>query len=294
MLTVIKRLRTSPDELKQQALKAADAIAVRWDVPQGQRYPGQPADDKELYIEVEPNVWAIWPHDMRDTRPRLRLTAPDPETGEQGRVSGRLLPDDLLFGIPSSAIPVLLALVPVAAMVLLVGSYLGPMGYGIGLLVMGALLAIVSNATSNSWWVAAGITACLPLLKGVNPWSSLSSLPGGTWAASGVSLAVVGLIVGLALLFAGKREARMAIGAMLLLVLTLVAAVHVPEFLQPFVLSLPACALPWTWSYWLERTRTVELSVYGAACNWESQDKGLGHVKVRQAQTLRAAKGYSK
>lgn len=271
-----------------QARKEADSIAVRWDVPQGERYPGQPKEDPELYIEIEPGVWAIWPHDLRDTKPRLRLTAPDPETGEQGRVSGRMLPDDLLFGMPSSAIPILLALVPMAGLFLLLASNFGPWGYGVGLTVLGVVLAIVANATTGRWWFAAAVAGCLPLLKGMD---AMADVKDQGAMGIGVTLAIV---VGLALLFGSKRDARVAVGGMLGLALTLFAAFHLPDFLQPFALSLPACALPWGWAYWLDRTRGVELSVYGSACNYESSSKGLGHVNVRKSQTLRAAKGYSK
>jgi hypothetical protein len=293
MLAKFTRNQPTVLELRDQAYREADKIAVRWDVPQGTRYPGQPEEDKELYIEVEPGVWAIWPHDLRDTKPRLRLTAPDPVTGEQGRVAGHLLPDDLLFGMPSSAIPILLALVPVAAMVLLLASVGGPVGYLIGFIVLGCLLAIVSNATTGAWWLGAGCAACMPLLSGKSPLAVLneSGVPGGAPIAVGVALV---FIVGLALLFAGKREARVAVGTALFLAITLAISSVVPAFLQPFVLSLPACALPWSWTYWIKRTRSVELSVYGAACNWESSGKGLGHVNVRKSQTLRAAKGYAK
>ena len=275
----------------KQALATAQSVATRWDVVQGQRKPGQDPNDPELYIQ-DPidKEWRVWPHDLRDTRPRLYKTAPDPKTGRQGRVAGRILPDDLVSGSPSSAVPLLFAPVPFIAFLLYLGTAIGtPWLIVPALVLLGINLGFIANATrtlGTNWALLAGLSALLPMK------TFTDSVLGGTPSWSGATLIPVAAIVGAALLFGGMRTARVTLGILIGVGLVLLASScsAVPDIFQPAILLLPACALPWGWSAQLRRARSIELVVYGTSCNWEDSSNGLGHIEARRAQTLRAAK----
>lgn len=284
--------RLDHDSMGRHALQEATSIATRWDVVQGQRKPNQDPSDPELYIQDENGAWVIWPHDLRDTRPRLYRTAPDPVTGKQGRVAGRILPDDLVGGSPSSAIPFLFAFVSVVSLALLMSSYVG-LTWVAPALTLGVLLAVIASATGGAkWGFMSGLAALVPLTLHTGLLSEASAM-GAASMGSTTTLIQVGGLIGLTLLFGGLRSARVTLGVALGFALTFFAAAHAPAFFQPFLLLLPACALPWAWTFALKRSRAIELTIYGTMCNWEDSNNGLGHIQARRAQTLRAAKEYT-
>lgn len=274
-------------EMGPKAKKAAMSIATRWDVVQGERKPGSTDATPGVVIEGE---WYEIPPDLRDTRPRLYRTAPDPVTGRQGRVSGRILPDDLVGGAPSSAVPLLFAFVPLIALVLFVGASIGTSLIVVpALLALGLCLAFISNAAGavgKGWVFLSLLAAFLPMKAFID--GALSTFLGaaGIWVGSVV-------IVVAALLFGGLRGARVTLGVLIGVAVVVMASGFAPELFKPVVLLMPACALPWGWSFFLRRSRGIELAIYGTQCNWEDSANGLGHVEARQAQTLRAAKEYA-
>ncbi len=277
-------------QMGERAVQTAQSVATRWDVIQGERKPGQPDDDDTPYIKIG-EEWFPIPPDLRDTRPRLYRTAPDPVTGRQGRVAGRILPDDLVSGSPSSAVPILFAAVPFVGFLIYCASALDSIGVIAPVLgVLGLLLAFISNATQSvgkGWVLLSALAALLPLKTLTDHALSMT----GDWDSVGFAVKA-GVIVGLALLFGGLRNARTAVGGLLLLAIVLLLSSVAPDALKPAVLLIPACALPWAWAFFLRRARGIELAVYGTTCNWEDSANGLGHVDARRAQTLRAAKEY--
>ena len=309
-------------EMGSKAKKAAMSIATRWDVEQGERKPGSTNATPGVVIEGE---WYEIPPDLRDTRPRLYRTAPDPVTGQQGRVSGRILPDDLVGGSPSSAVPILFAFVPLIALVLFMGASIGTSLIVVpALLALGICLAFISNATGavgKGWVFLSLLAAFLPMkafihgvqstvndasgpgvstiLGGAGFHGALSTVNDATGPGVSTFLGEAGfwsgsvVIVVAALLFGGLRGARVTLGVLIGVAMVVMASGFAPELFKPMVLLLPACALPWGWSFFLRRSRGIELAIYGTQCNWEDSANGLGHVEARRAQTLRAAKEYA-
>lgn len=294
MLDTLKLSRwLKHSESGAKAKNDAKSIATRWDVEQGNRKPGSNDATPGVVIEGE---WYEIPPDLRDTRPRLYRTAPDPVTGRQGRVSGRILPDDLVGGAPSSAVPLLLAFIPFVALMLFWAVSIGSALLVVPtVILLGVSMAFIANATSTSGksWAFMSLLAALLPLKTITDALLKQALGGGGYGST-ASIVAMAAIVGVALLFGGIRAARATTGVVLGVLLTLFLADQVGELLKPAILLAPACALPWGWSFYLRRSRGIELAIYGTTCNWEDSDNGLGHIEARRAQTYRAALEYAK
>lgn len=292
--------RIDHGEIGKKAVQTAQSIATRWDVVQGERKPGQADDDDTPYVQIE-GEWYEIPPDLRDTRPRLYRTAPDPVTGRQGRVAGRILPDDLVSGSASSAVPVLFAFVPFLALLLFWGAAIGtslilvPAG-----LALGVCLAFIANATSTSGksWAFLSLLAALLPMKALTD-GVLGKITSGAPAIFGTAFGAASFtsgmifITAISFLYGGLRAARVTLGVLIGVAVVVMLSGHVPDLIKPAVLLAPACALPWGWAFFLRRQRGIELAVYGTTCNWEDSANGLSHVDARRAQTLRAAKDYA-
>jgi hypothetical protein len=278
------------DAMQEAACQRATEVAEPWDILQGQPHPDHP-DDGELYIQdPQTGEWYVWPHDLRDTDSRYYRTQPD-EDGHQGRVSGRMLANDLVQSSASAATPVLFGLIPLFTLVLLVvhGSLLLSAIPGLLLLIT---LGLISTSTDKwTWTVASGLCVVLPLLSLglIHTPVGLSSLMRGDFSSM-AALVPLALIVGLAFLFGSRREARLVVGVLLGLAVLLGITAFLPPILRPLVLLLPACALPVGWGYSLEMQRIVHLEWQAQYVTWEDSANGTHHIEARRAQTLRAAK----
>jgi hypothetical protein len=261
-------------------------LATRWDVPQGQRKPGQDKADKEIYIEAKKGVWRVLAHDLRDIRGRFYRTTPDPVTGQQGRVAGHMLQEDLVLGAFSVSIPLLFGLLSIFGVlnILVGGSALVlPLS-----LIMLMLTVLIVSATEKVTWgvIAVFLAAGLPWLGTL---MSGSGNPLGMFGG-GATLPLVlgGSCIAAGVLYGGLKGARMVVGAFFGVVLVIFAASHTPALIRPLVLSLPGALLPAFWAISEEMRRAKRLALQGRL-SFEASSLPLSHIEGRLEQSRRAS-----
>jgi hypothetical protein len=260
-------------------------LATRWDVPQGQRKPGQDKADKEIYIEAKKGVWRVLAHDLRDIKGRFYRTKPDPVTGQQGRVAGHMLQEDLVLGAFSVSIPVLFGLLSILGVlnILFGGSLLVvPVS-----LAMFALAALIISATEKLNW---GVMAIF--LAGVLPWLGQIMSSGNPMQMFGggvqMPLVIGGSFVGAGVLYGGLKGARVVVGAVFGIALVIVSASHTPLLIRPLVLSLPGALLPAVWALSEDMRRAKRLAAQGKH-SFEASSLPLAHIEGRFEQSRRAS-----
>ncbi|KRE90838.1 hypothetical protein ASG87_01495 [Frateuria sp. Soil773] len=260
-------------------------LATRWDVPQGQRKPDQDPADKELYIEAKKGVWAVLAHDMRDIKGRFYRTKPDPITGQQGRVAGHMLQEDLVLGAFPASIPLLFGLLSLLGVLnVLVAHTWVTLPISAAILALGVLIA---TATEKFTWgcVAVFLAGVLPALgytmAAVRVMQMINS--GGR-----IPLIIGGVVVALAVLYGGLRGARIMVGSLVGLMVVLLIAAHVPAILKPVVLALPGALLPAFWAISEDLRRAKRLAVQGRH-SFEFSSLPLKHIEGRAAQAKRAS-----
>lgn len=286
----IKLNRFLPIETMQDvAIAFAESIGTRWDVIQGQRKPDQADDDDELYIQDEEGNWKVWPHDLRDIVSRFYRTKPD-ENGNQGSVAGRLLSKDLLLGAPSSATPLLFGLVPIFTFLIVLVHFSVALTVLPALALLATLSMIAISCENAGWTVVAGLGAALPLMSlGIVHLSGFGNVNPDNFLST-TALIPLGLIVGLAFLFASKREARISVVAFLGVSLLLGISTVLPPLVRPVILLLPSAWLGTYWAYGQMSQRAAHLQWQKKICGFEDSANGTFHISARKAQTLRAIK----
>jgi hypothetical protein len=295
MLDAIKMGRwLGINEQISRAKEEAKSLVTRWDVPQGQRKPGQDKDDKEIYIEAKKGVWAVLAHDMRDIKGRFYRTTPDPITGRQGRVAGRMLVEDLVKGSWSPSIPLLFGLL----------SILGVLAFELSstwlllplILAMVPVATLISTSTERFTWAAAAVTLCVILPLGMGSlMNSGAAIALPTLQHSGGKndylmpvLIAGGILLGVVSLFAGLRAARVFIGSVVGLSVVVLGTSLVPEFFRPMFLALPGSLLPAAWPMYEELRRAKRLALQGKM-SFEASSLPLSHVAGRLEQSRRAS-----
>jgi hypothetical protein len=276
MFDKVKFGRLLPAQLKDLAKAEAKAITTRWDVPSG------------------PDV----PEDLRDIVGRYFRTAPD-ALGHQGKIAGRMLAEDLVQGSFSPAIPVLFALVPVLAM-LMVYTHTNVLGLVFGALMVANLFFIATATERKMWALAAAIFGVLlPLASGSLQHTGSAALgamvPGVSvgFVSVGAVMASISMVVILTFLMAGLRATRVAIGVMFGLMVIMGLSELVWDWAKPAVLAIPGCLLPIAWSTYEDWVRSKRLAMQDLMSTFESGAKPLNHIEARKQQAEKAAKDTS-
>lgn len=276
--------------MQEVAIKFATDVAVPWDIVQGEPHPDHP-EDGELYVkDPETGEWHIWPHDLRDTDSRYYRTRPD-ENGEQGRVSGRMLANDLVQSTLSAATPLLFGLVPLFTLAILAVHFSFFLAAVPALLLLITLGVLAVSTEKFGWVMTAGLSAALPLMSLglVHAPLAMSGLMSGDLTSIAALVPLI-FIVGLAFLFGSKREARWVVGIFLGIAVLLAISAFLPPILRPLVLLLPSCGLPVAWGWSQMMQRIVHLDWQGKWATWEDSANGTYHIEARKAQTYRAAR----
>lgn len=258
-------------ELGLAATAEATRILERWDVPH--EINGQPvAEDID---DRSPRWWR-----MRDGQ----------------RIAGRITPNEIAYGAPSLATPVVLGLIPLLAMLTaLLGALLGVVG-----LVLGSLaIAMVAGTLviAEGWATAIGavfVGAVIPLGAtigmAVMPMPAIPHSPGamGSFMLAGAGSFVLAIFL-LSLLLTGSIDrARVAavyiLGFGVVLTLTSVFASLLPRWSAPGVWFLLGAGMPWAWTHLSWINYADRLFVQDNEAPGESGTTADSHALARQQQ----------
>lgn len=259
-------LRSMTDD----AFEEAKNVCSRWDVPSG------------------PDV----PEDLRDTAGRL-LAMPDGSP-----VAARMVPTDLTTGSASAAVPLLIAMLPVLAV--LGGSFpkTVPLLVLVGLIVCYCLDKAL-GAERNRWVFAFGLGLPIfgPLLSGG---LSAVSLPGVMSAMGAATLAVpVAIVCAITWLFSSDGNSKENIkkagqGLAAFALVSIVAQWVLPRSMVSAPWYAIACLTPWVYVASLRKKRAEVLLEQASVATASSTGKlATAHIPARREQAQRAAKDSS-